>query len=73
MDRAQLAEHLAQAERHVSLGEAHLQRQRILVTELERTGADAGEARRLLANLEEMQSLHVADRDRLRDELGVAE
>jgi hypothetical protein len=73
MDRARLAEHLAQAERHVVLGEAHLQRQRVIVTELERAGADTGEARRLLANLEEMQTLHVADRDRLRDELGTTE
>jgi hypothetical protein len=38
---------------------------------LERQSHDAGEARRLLRQFEELQALHVAGRDRLRRELGL--
>lgn len=57
--------HLSQARRHVEEGEAHLYRQRMVVTKLERDGHDASDARRLLLRFEELQALHVADRDRL--------
>lgn len=71
MDRALWQEHLAQAERHVGLGEAHMAKQRAIIAELERDGHDTRAARDLLHQLEQMQELHVANRDRLRKELGV--
>ena len=71
IDRALWQEHLAQAERHVTLGETHIAKQRAIVAELERDRRDARIARDLLAELEQMQTLHVANRDRLREDLGV--
>jgi cell division protein FtsX len=72
MDRRTLEEHLAQAERHVALGARHLVRQRVIVADLERDGhvAAAATARDLLRQFEDVQALHVSDRDRLRRELG---
>ena len=69
IDRAMWQQHLAQAERHVTLGETHIAKQRAIVAELERDGHDARIARDLLDQLEQMQELHVADRDRLREDL----
>jgi hypothetical protein len=69
MDRAAALARLATAERHVKLGERHLSRQRELVAYLIRYGRDAAAAEALLATFEQSQALHVADRDRLRDEL----
>jgi hypothetical protein len=71
MDREILEEHLAQADRHVEEGWGHLDRQRKVIAELERDGHGAREARRLLHQFEEMQAMHIADRDRLRQELGM--
>ena len=64
-----LLEHLDQARRHVAEGAEHVVRQRELVARMERDGHDTAEARRLLGQFEEMQALHVADRDRIEDEL----
>lgn len=72
IDRALWQEHLAQAERHVTLGETHIAKQRAIVADLERDGHDARIARDLLDQLEQMQTLHVANRDRLREDLGVS-
>ena len=72
IDRAMWQEHLAQAERHVTLGETHIAKQQAIVAELERDGHDARIARDLLDQLEQMQELHVADRDRRREELGAS-
>lgn len=47
-------------------------RQREIVAELERDGHDVSEARKLLVQFEELQAMHVADRDRLIDELAAA-
>jgi len=69
MDREMLQKHLAQAEEHVALGEHHVSRQREVVAELERAGHDTAEARRLLAHFEQMQKMHLADRDRIRHEM----
>jgi hypothetical protein len=66
MDRVMLKVHLAIAERHVVNGERYVARQRKLVTELEECGHDSGEATLLLRSFEELQTLHIADRDRLR-------
>ena len=69
MDRALIEDHLAQAERHVSEGEGHIARQREIVATLEHDGHDTVAARATLAQFEDVQRLHVADRDRLRREL----
>jgi hypothetical protein len=69
MDRVMLKQHLAQAEEHIVRGERHLARQRELVSEIERHGRDSDQARRLLLQFQEMQALHIADRNRLLKEL----
>lgn len=61
--------HLAMAERHVKEGEQHVAKQRALVGDLERDGRDTAVAIKLLKEFEELQGLHVADRDRLLAEL----
>jgi hypothetical protein len=69
--RAIWQEHLAQAERHVVLGEGHIAKQQAIVADLERDGHDVRAARDLLNQLEQMLELHLANRDRLRKELGM--
>ena len=60
------------AERHVAQGQKNVANQRKLLVRLEAHGhiEQATEARTLLAQFEETQALHIADRDRLRKELG---
>ena len=69
MDREQLTEHLAQAERHIEQSYEHIARQSELVTRLQRDGHETSEAKRLLAEFEELLKIHIAGRDRLREEL----
>jgi hypothetical protein len=69
MDRRLMTEYLAQAERHVADGEHQIACQREIIDELERDGQDTRMARDALAHFEEMQALHLSDRDRLRTEL----
>jgi hypothetical protein len=69
MDRATLKRHLADAERDVALGEDYIARQRAIVARLEQAGQDSAHARRLLGDLIEIHQVHVADRDRLLEEL----
>ena len=57
-----IEDHLAQAERHVA-------EQRARVAALARDGHDTTESLLLLSQFQELQELHVTDRDRLRDEL----
>ena len=71
IDRAMLEEHLTMAERHVAQGERHVARQREIVAKLERHGHDTRSAKELLVQFQELQALHIADRDRLRHELGL--
>ena len=71
MDRAVLQDHLAAAEQYLDEAEWHVANQREHVSQLERDGIDTTEPVRLLAELEEVLALHLADRDRLREELGV--
>lgn len=66
-----LMEQLTQAERHVAQGERLIERQRRVIAEFQRNGGDAREATRVLHQLVELQDLHIADRDRLRKELGL--
>ena len=72
MERAMLEQHLAQAERHVAQGERLVREQRDRLLIMQRDGHDASEAEKLLAQLEEIQALHVSDRDRVRRELDAA-
>jgi len=72
MDQKILEEHLAQVERHVSLGRSAIVRQREIVYRLERDGHYAGEAKRLLATSEKLQKMLMADRDRLLRKLASA-
>ena len=72
MDRELILQHLKQAERHVAEGERVLEHQRTVIDHLRRDGGgdpmiDAAE--RLLHSFEEVQRMHLADRDRLRGEL----
>jgi hypothetical protein len=71
MDPAILREHLAMAERHVAEGERHLLGQQERVLKLERAGHDTEQAHQLLKQFKELQLLHIADRDRLKAELGI--
>ena len=68
-DRAMVTAHLEQAERHVEQGARHVAEQRERVVVLQRDGHDTTEALLLLGQFEELQTLHVSDRDRLRLEL----
>lgn len=63
-------EHLAQAERHVVEAERRIARQREIIASLERDGQRPTAARGLLAAFETFLAMHLADRDRLRKELG---
>ena len=72
--RAAMMEHILQAEHHVMLGERHIERQREIVAKLEKTDPqEASRARALLAQFEELQVMHITDRDRLRNELAKIE
>ena len=70
MDMALCEQHLAAAKRHVAQGQRLVTQQRQLVQELERHELNSAVARDFLTTLEETLSLHSADRDRLRKELG---
>jgi hypothetical protein len=69
MDRVMVEQHLAQAERHIAQGESHIARQREIILDLASGGHDLKQAKVLLAQFENMQSSHSADRDRIRAEL----
>jgi hypothetical protein len=73
MQRAFRQEHLAQVELQVAECEKAVGGQREIVAGLERDGLDVTRARRLLLFFEESLAMHVADRDRLRQELGSEE
>ena len=71
MDRSVLEQYLAMVERHVAESERHIARQRELVSKLMRNGDHdmIPGAQQFLALIEDMQALHVSDRDRLRAQL----
>ena len=62
-------EHLALAEEHVVLGAKNVARQREIIAELQRDGHDTTQAWALLTEFEQLQAMHIADRDRLLGEL----
>jgi hypothetical protein len=69
MDRATAQRHLANVERHIAAGRASVLRQQEIIGRLENAGSRRSEtasiARAFLHRLE----LHIADRDRLQDQL----
>ena len=69
MERATILEHLALAEKHIKEAEAHIAQQREIIAQIRSVGQDSSIAEKLLGSFEEMQLLHLADRDRIRAEL----
>ena len=69
MDRNTIMDHLAMVRRHVARGEQIVTQQREIIARLERAGCDPSDAARLLLQFEEVQSLHVAHRERLEKKL----
>ena len=67
--RARMLQHLQEAERHVEQGRQHLRKQCELIEQLEQDGHDSSSARDLLHALEQTQMMHIADRDRIREQL----
>ena len=71
MDRALIVSYLQAAEERIKNGEQDIAAQRDLISALERTGHEGTGAIAQLLVMEQTQIQHVAERDRLRDELAV--
>jgi hypothetical protein len=71
MDRELLEDALLAAELHLAEVEWQVANQSEHVARLQREGRDTAGATKLLTELEEVLSVHLADRDRLRKELGL--
>ncbi|WP_120708254.1 hypothetical protein [Rhizobium jaguaris] len=69
MDRELLEQHLKLAKQHVAQGRRHIIRQKQIIFELARGQHDTSQARQLLSTFEELQLMHVAERNRLQKEL----
>jgi hypothetical protein len=69
MDKALVLDHLALAERHVARGYEHIASQTRIIASLQTGGYDTTLARSLLENFEDIQRMHLADRDRIKKEL----
>ena len=70
MEQMILQEYLAKADRNVREGERNVTRQLQVVDDLERNGLDTGEAMLLLLQLDEMLEMCIANRNRLRRQVG---
>lgn len=73
MHRVLLMDHLEQAKRHVEQGARLVAESRARLAHMRSLGLDAGLHEESLAQMEEIQRLHVAERDRLRAELAKAD
>ena len=71
MDRALIISYLQAAEDQLAIIEQQITYQRDLISSLRREGRDTSSAGAQLGVLEQAQIQHVAERDRLRDELAV--
>ena len=69
MDKQVVQRHLHATERHIVSGESIIARQMALIARLKRNGHDTTEAEGWLAELERIQDMHVAHRERLMEEL----
>jgi hypothetical protein len=65
MDREKMQKYLDQTEKHLATSDKLVEDQKALIALLEERGCDTTQSRTTLAHLEEMRTLHVADRDRL--------
>ena len=71
MERAVTRERLEQAEQRVSDGEREVARLRGMITQTRRQAHDIQPALNLLHQAEQALASHIANRDRLRRELGL--
>jgi hypothetical protein len=69
MNRATIQSYLAKVERLIADGDQTVARRRRMIADLDQEGRDTTHARKLLADLENLQHLHITDRDRLRRQL----
>jgi hypothetical protein len=69
-DRDTLKQRLARAEGYVAMSKRHIAGQRAFAARLLRDGDDSSQALALLLRFEELEQLHIADCNRLREELG---
>jgi hypothetical protein len=70
MDRAVTRERLEQSEQHVFLAERQMVRLRGIIAELGRDGHDVQPAMNMLHQFEQTLATYIANRDRIRKELG---
>ena len=68
-DRDMLKRHLRQAEEHIAKGEKNIARQWELIAKLERDKHDTAQARAILDQFQELQAMHLAERERILREL----
>ena len=69
MDRDVLGRDLTRVEERVAIGANNIALQRELIAELDRDGDDGSQANHMLAQFLDLQTMHIADRDRLTKEL----
>jgi hypothetical protein len=69
MDREMLKRHLAEAEEHIATGDKNIARQRDLIAQLECDGHDTASAKTFLREFEQLQAMHIAEREQLLREL----
>lgn len=69
MRPAMLKRHLALAEQHIAVGEKTIAGQWELIAKLQRGKRDTAQARAILDQFEELQAMHLADRERILREL----
>jgi hypothetical protein len=69
-DRLLLQEHLARVEQRIADSERIIARERASIAGLQRANLEVKSARELLAQFERLLAMQIADRDRLRRELG---
>jgi hypothetical protein len=70
IDREKILKHLARIMNQVAEGEETVARNRKAVAELERIGQDASLTQKMLKYAEHVQTIHLAERQRLEKVLG---
>ena len=65
MDREKLRQYLNQTENHIATTNQLVTDQRALIERFEELGYDTAPSKTILAHLEQLRELHIADRDRL--------
>jgi hypothetical protein len=69
MERTVLLEHLQTARRHADDGRAIIERQKRAIASLAAAGIDTSDAERILQTLEETQTCHLSDMQKILNEL----